>query len=162
MSAIRESLGGNMRNVPRVRITLSRILLTGAAAFLAVAAAAGTASASAIGAHPGFAAQARGYGLSSAQVSTLQREVNGFITQHGGKQVAINEVTFRGGSIVFPVPGQKYARPVTSAATARPATAIATCYNLNFCLYQNADFGGGIERFYYCGWQKAYKGYYGS
>jgi hypothetical protein len=51
---------------------------------------------------------------------------------------------------------------VTSAATARPATAIATCYNLNFCLYQNADFGGGIERFYYCGWQKAYQGYYGS
>jgi hypothetical protein len=162
MSAIRKSLSHKAQKVPRARLTLSRILLTVAAAFFAFTAAAGTASASATGAHPGFAAQARGYGLSGAQVSTLQHEVSRFIAQHGGKQVAINKVSFPGGSIVFPVPGQKYARPVTSAATARPAAAVETCYTKDFCIYQYPNFGGGIERFFYCPKQKAYKGYNGS
>jgi Peptidase inhibitor family I36 len=119
------------------------------------------ASASAASARPSFAAQARGYGLSSAQVSTLQREVNSYIAQHGGTQVAINEVAFTGGRTLFAVPGQKYSRPVTSAATARPSIT-SDCPPRYFCLYQKQNFGGHQQDFGQCKEEFNSDGYDGS
>lgn len=148
MSAIREIRSLRVRKVPRVQFTLSRTLVTAAAVFLALTAAMGTASASATGARPGFAAQARGHGLSSAQASTLQQEVNTYIAKHGGKQIAINEVAFKGGSTVFVVPGQKYAYPVTSA---RPDTGPGErCPYGAFCTFASANFTGSESEYYYC------------
>jgi hypothetical protein len=147
---------------PRSAWLASALALAATAAMLAMPGLA-QAAASATGARPSFAAQARGYGLSSTQVITLQREVNTYIARHGGKQAAINEVTFPGGSIVFEVPGQKYARPVTSAATARPAIA-ADCPYYHFCIYEGQDFTGPSYNFYYCkelpnksGWNGSWK-----
>jgi hypothetical protein len=131
---------------------LPRVLAAAAVPILALTVTAGTATAgtaSAAGARPSFAAQARGYGLSGAQVSILQREVNSYIAQHGGQQIAINEVAFAGGRTVFTVPGQKFSRPVTSAAAAGPAIA-ADCPHLYFCMYQYVDFGGRQQDFGQC------------
>ncbi|HEY3956620.1 MAG TPA: hypothetical protein VGM53_24890 [Streptosporangiaceae bacterium] len=145
MFAIRETLSSKVRKVPLVRFTLPRFLLTAATVFFALAVGVGTAAASTTN----FAARARGYGLSSSQVSTLQHEVKSFIARHGGKQTAINVVTFSRGRIVFAVPGQEYSRPVTSAATARPAIT-ADCPNGAFCTYQDPNFKGKQEDYYAC------------
>lgn len=124
-----------------MRLSLRAFAATAATALIAFAVAEGTASASTSGTQPNFAAQARGYGLSSTQAGELQQEVNAYITKHGGTQAAINEVKFTGGAIVFVVPGQKYARPVTSVATAVPATG-ETCPYLDFCPFENTNYEG--------------------
>lgn len=137
-----------VRKVPQVRFILSRTIATTAVVFLALTAAVGTASASVPSTQQSLAAQARGYGLSSAQISTLQQEVNTYIAQHGGKQIAINEVAFKGGSTVFAVPGQKYASPVTSAG---PATGPGeTCPVGAFCTFASANFEGSESAYYEC------------
>jgi len=123
-------------------------MATAAAVFLGLTVAAGAASASVPSAQQSFAAQARGYGLSSAQISTLQREVNTYIAKHGGKQIAINEVAFKGGSTVFAVPGQKYASPVTSAIPDTGPGEI--CPVGAFCTFASANFEGSESEYYEC------------
>jgi hypothetical protein len=123
-------------------------MATAAAVFLGLTVAAGAASASVPSTQQSFAAQARGYGLSSAQISTLQQEVNTYIAQHGGKQIAINEVAFKGGSTVFAVPGQKYASPVTSAIPDTGPGEI--CPVGAFCTFASANFEGSESEYYEC------------
>jgi len=150
MSAIRKILSLKVRKVPRVQVTLPGILATAAAVCLALTVATGTASASAVGAQPSFAAQARGSELSSAQAGRLQQEVNTYIAQHGGKQIAINEVAFRGGRIVFAMPGQKYAYPVTTARANIDTGPGEVCPVGAFCTFASANFEGSESEFYSC------------
>jgi hypothetical protein len=126
----------------------ARIVTAIAAAFLALTAV-GTASASAA-AKPSLTSQARDYGLSRTQISTLQQEVNAYITAHGGRQVAINEVASTGSSIVFAVPGQRFAYPVTSGDTASPAYTGELCPSKAFCTFQKANFEGNEAEYYEC------------
>lgn len=126
-----------------MRGSMRTFAVAAATALFALTVAAAAASASTGGIQPSFAAQARGYGLSGTQVRDLQQEVNAYITKHGGTQTAINEVKFAGGAIVFVVPGQKYARPVTSQAAAVPATGPGEpCPYLDFCPFEQPNYEG--------------------
>jgi hypothetical protein len=126
------------------------------------------ASASAGGAQPSFAAQARSAGLTGTQIAELQKEVNAYIRRYGGTQVAINQVAFNGGNITFVVPGQRYAKAVTSSGAAAPTAGrragaklngvavsatpdTASCPYLYFCAYKGTYFSGTKLEFYYCG-----------
>jgi hypothetical protein len=68
MSAIREILNHKVRKVSRVRLKLSRVLVTVAAVPLALTVATGIASTSAASAQPSFAAQARTVSAVSGQM----------------------------------------------------------------------------------------------
>lgn len=126
-----------------------RVILAVAAVFLTLAIG-GTASASTVAAKPSFTVQALSYGLSGAQVRTLEQEVNAYTAAHGGKQTAINEVTSTGDTVIFAVPGQKFAYPVTSAVTASPAHEGELCPSKAFCTFQKANFEGSESEYYEC------------
>jgi ribosomal protein S13 len=112
------------------------------AATMGLMAGVGTASASTVGAQPRFAAEARAAHLSSAQTAKLQDEVSSFIRKHGGTQVALNVVDFRGGNAEFVVPGEKYARDL--ATTVRPLTA-GTCALYYFCIFSGTDYNSFVS-----------------
>jgi hypothetical protein len=124
-----------------------------ATALVSAIAAAGMASASTSVVQSRFASQARAAHLSGAQVSQIQQEVNNFIHEHGGRQVALNVVNFPGGRIEFVVPGQKYARDL---ATQPQQTADASgCPYEYFCAYRGGFYSGSVEEgsqmnYYYC------------
>jgi hypothetical protein len=120
-----------MRKVIKVGVAVA------IAATMGLMAGVGTASAATAGIQPRFAAQAHAAGVSVAQADKLQQEVASFIHEHGGTQVALNVVDFRGGNAEFVVPGEKYARDL--ATTVRPLTA-GTCAAYYFCIFSGTDY----------------------
>ena len=100
----------------------------------------------------GFAARALSAGLTAAQVRALQLEVNVYTGRYGGRQVAINKVTFAGGSILLPVPGRN-ARVVANVSAGRTVERVdsTTCPLGAFCAWPNSDYGGARAAFFACG-----------
>jgi hypothetical protein len=128
------------------------LLGTTIAATAVVLTSAGAASALSGGVHAGFAAQARGAGLSGAQARLLQRRVSSFIARHGGTQAAINKVTLANGSMVFALPGEGPAGRARASATELAASSSwSTCPLGDFCTWNGTNYGGNAKReYYYC------------
>lgn len=124
--------------------------LLAAAAVMTLATTAAASAAPAAG--NGFTARARGAGLGAAQIRNLQREVNAFIGRYGGRQVAINKVTFTGGSILFAVPGRD-ARAVANASAGKQVetTSSTSCPLTAFCAWPSPNYSGSRAAFYACG-----------
>lgn len=133
-----------------MRKKMKAFLAAVAAVMAGLTVAAGTASASTGGAPAGFAAQARSAGLSGAQAGQLQQEVNGFVGRYGGTQAAINEVDFTGGSILFAIPGETYARDLTLTGSKGIVPDVGTCSYLYFCAFTGTGYSGTKISMYYC------------
>ncbi|MBV6700370.1 peptidase inhibitor family I36 protein [Kitasatospora aureofaciens] len=126
-----------MRTLRRTGLTLAATVV----GLSAVLAGAGTASATAAAPQSPFAAQGRGAGLSSTQITGLQKEVDAFIATSGGRQVALNRVQLSEGSaVVLTVPGESRARDLTGARAG--AFAPGNCGDKNFCAYKGANYTG--------------------
>ncbi|MCX4822644.1 hypothetical protein OG883_22640 [Streptomyces sp. NBC_01142] len=107
----------------------------------------GTASAAtADNGHQSFAAQAKQAGLTSTEAKQLQSKVDGYLATQGGKQVAANKIELAGkGEIVVSLPGERYARDLTSAAGTR-----AACPYENFCMWTGTGFTGTQYNLWQC------------
>ncbi len=126
-----------MRLCTHITVAAGAALL-GAAVITAPAVASGTQNGTA-----SFRAEAVRDGLSSQQISGLQKQVDSFVAKSGGTQIAANKVALKGGSVTFTVPGEKYARDLNSGLNGNdPATAAASCAYYNFCGYKGANFSG--------------------
>jgi hypothetical protein len=112
----------------------------------------GTALASTNRSVPSFAGQARSAGLTASQTWELQREVNSYLRKFGGTQVAINQVDFPGGNIVFAVPGERFAHEVTGSPSASGLHRRdgENCPYLDFCAFQGTDYSGNAVDLYQC------------
>jgi len=94
-----------------------------------------------------FAAQARAAGLSTAQIRQLQREVDTYVAQTGGRQVSANKVAFAGGDVTVAIPGQRYAYDLAKG----PAPAAwPTCYYGDLCAYSGTSGTGTKKTYYIC------------
>lgn len=125
-----------------------RAIVVLAAAGAVCTVAVGTASASQSDAGS-FAARASSAGLTTGQIKVLQNEVDAFIAEDGGTQVAINKVDFTGGSILFVVPGQTYAQEVGAGPSA--VTTGETCPYQYFCAYHGTNYTGTAIELTQCG-----------
>ncbi|MEV6674294.1 peptidase inhibitor family I36 protein [Streptomyces sp. NPDC051162] len=88
-----------------------------------------------------YAAQAEHAGLTGAQSVALQKDVDRYVAQTGGKQVSANRIDVPGGFVLVAVPGEKYARDLRT--TTRPKSA-ADCDYLNFCGWPQANYEGTV------------------
>jgi hypothetical protein len=125
---------------------------------------AGIASASTGGGQSSFAARARSAGLTSTQVGTLQQQVNTFIGRYGGTRLAINKVAFKGGSILFAVPGHNALDVANTSAGRMVETAdSSTCPLGYYCEWSQTGYTGTRAEFYYCQiYSNPFAGYTGS
>ena len=127
-----------MRN-SRLRKTLIAVAAgavmaaTGSAS--AYASATGSASASAAAT---LAGRALAEGVSSAQISATQQKVTAFIGSNGGRQVALNEVAFPGGTIVFAIPGV----PAKATTAGTVVQYDSSCSYYHFCGWQYDNYVG--------------------
>ncbi|MFG3494156.1 hypothetical protein [Streptomyces sp. NPDC047928] len=83
-----------------------------------------------------FAAQAKAAGLTAAEAAELQSTVDGYVAREGGTQVAANKVAVPGkGEITVALPGERYARDLTTGAR-------ASCPYENFCMFTGTYYSG--------------------
>jgi hypothetical protein len=138
-------------NRERSRSALSdRIAATLAIVALVVASMvglAGTASAASGATPSAYAAQAEASGLTGSQATQLQKKVDGYLAASGGTQVSANKVAVPGGDYLLVVPGERYARDLTT--TSRPLAAAACPYGY-FCMYHGQNYTGGQLNLYHC------------
>ncbi|RLU79718.1 hypothetical protein CTZ27_36420 [Streptomyces griseocarneus] len=123
-------------------------LVAGAGALVTPA----TTASAAPGTHSAFAAQSRQAGLTEAQSTALQRQVDATIAESGGRQVAANIVDLGHGlSIRLVVPGEKSVRDL--ATTHGPVTGLKShvCPKGDFCAYTAVDYNGKEQRMGPCG-----------
>ncbi|MGW8329884.1 peptidase inhibitor family I36 protein [Streptomyces sp. NPDC055897] len=132
-----------------------------AAAFVASAAAVTTLGltgpASASAEHSAFEAQSLRAGLSQAQSTQLQHQVDEAIAESGGHQVAANMVDLGGGSTLrLPVPGEASVRDLatTHGSVTSRAAAAHVCPPKDFCAYTGVNYTGKEQRFGECTNQK--------
>lgn len=110
----------------------------------------GPASAGTAQADTAFGAQARAAGLTQVQADALQTEVESNLARLGGRQVSANEIRLaEGATLLIPVPGEKYARDLTSPAGTRTAAAWECDYGW-FCMYRGENGTGERLALYYC------------
>ncbi|MEV7395361.1 hypothetical protein [Streptomyces sp. NPDC091215] len=103
----------------RKKLVEAALALAGAAAL--TGASVGTASAAPSG-QLTFHQQTKAAGLSDAQASALQAEVNRDLAVMGGTQVAPNRIDLNGkGTVFVAVPGETHPRDLSSASGIRPA-----------------------------------------
>ncbi len=132
---------------------LSR-LFTATAAFVALAAAPAMA-------HDGRAAatdaqlwaQVQANDLSPRQARYLQARVDRVIARTDGTQVAINQVVWDGGDTLVPLPGERRARELGTAARGFGSAARAPsddCKYFQFCTYHTRDWHGIENRMESC------------
>lgn len=95
-----------------------------------------------------FQAQARANGLSPEQAQSLQAKVDRVIARTGGTQVAINQVNWKGGDTLIPLPGEARARELG----ATPAGTVYGCDYYQFCTYAGEDYTGMVDRMSSCTW----------
>ncbi|MDV9168583.1 hypothetical protein R6V09_00290 [Streptomyces sp. W16] len=133
----------------RSRLTKVRAMFAVAVATLALTFSAGVASAGAEGATSPYASQAKQAGLTASQTSALQNEVDRYLTQTGGKQVAANVIDLGGKNLMFvAVPGEAHPRDMTKGALADPcASPVDYGY---FCAYSGINFTGSSIPMYSC------------
>jgi murein DD-endopeptidase MepM/ murein hydrolase activator NlpD len=97
-----------------------------------------------------FAGQARAGGLTTAQANGLQAEVNSYLAQLGGKQIAANAIDLDGtGIAVVPVPGELKVRNLAGSAAVSPE-ATGTCFVGDFCAWQLFNQNGGFLAKFKC------------
>jgi len=91
-----------------------------------------------------FAQDALSAGLSRAQVSELQGQIDRDLASLGGVQVAANKITtVDGATVLYPLPGEKYAHALGDGRDGNDiATAAASCPYYNFCGYKGANYTG--------------------
>jgi hypothetical protein len=120
-----------------------------AVATLALTFSAGAASAGAEGATSPYASQAKQAGLTASQTSALQNEVDRYLTQTGGKQVAANVIDLGGKNLMFvALPGETHPRDMTKGALADPC-ALPVAYGY-FCAYSGTNWHGTSIPMYKC------------
>jgi hypothetical protein len=131
-------------------------LLAAGAALVALFAVLASQPSAALAATPhgaaGFAARARSAGLSPAQIRSTQHQVQAFIKSYGGRQVALNLVDFRGGNMLFVVPGRD-ARAVANASAGKMIEHVvsSTCPVTAFCAWEQENYAGTRASFFSCG-----------
>jgi hypothetical protein len=83
-------------------------------------------------------------GLTSAQTQILQAQVNYYLHELGGTQIAANEIRLQGGAdLLLVLPGQKYAHYLTGTAGPVPDASVP-CPNKYFCAYDGQDYEGSM------------------
>jgi hypothetical protein len=111
---------------------------------------AGTAQAQTPDAAATFAAQARAGGLTTAQAAELRAEVDSYLAELGGRQVAANAIDLNGtGMLVVPVPGEQKVRDLAGSAVTRPEID-GTCSLGDFCVWQLDGGHGGLLAKFVC------------
>ena len=120
-----------------------------AVATLALSFSAGVASAGAEGATSPYASQAKQAGLTASQTSALQNEVDRYLAQMGGKQVAANVIDLGGKNLMFvAVPGEAHPRDMTKGALVDHCwPGVDSGY---FCAYGGLNFTGTSIPMYNC------------
>jgi hypothetical protein len=91
-------------------------------------------------------AQATDEGLSARQSARLQTRVDRQVARTGGVQVAINQVNWPGGETLVPLPGERRAHELGTAARGTKHG----CLYLRFCTYSDSDFTGLVEQYLQC------------
>jgi hypothetical protein len=125
---------------------LSR-LFTATAALVAIAAAPAMAhDAGPAATDARLRAQIEANDLSARQAQALQTRVDRVIARTGGRQVAINQVVWDGGDTLVPLPGERRARELGTAARA-PSD---HCKYYQFCTYYYRNFTGIQSRMQSC------------
>ena len=121
-----------------------------AVATLALSFSAGVASAGAEGATSPYASQARQSGLTASQTSALQNEVDRYLAQMGGKQVAANVIDLGGKNLMFvALPGEAHPRDMTKGALVDHCNAPGVDYRY-FCAFSGTDLTGTSIPMYSC------------
>ncbi|MEO9240185.1 MAG: hypothetical protein ABI418_19080 [Jatrophihabitantaceae bacterium] len=95
-----------------------------------------------------FGAQASAAGMTGQQAQQLQRLVNGYVSQTGGKQVSANRVNFAGGYVLVASPGQRYAGDLASNKVT--PYAYSSCGSGDFCAYSGPNGTGALKAYYIC------------
>lgn len=136
----------------------ARKKLVGAALALAGAAVltgASVGTASAASGQLTFHQQAKAAGLSDAQASALQAEVNRDLAVMGGTQVAPNRIDLNGrGTVFVAVPGEAHPRDLSSASGIRPAYDPCAGGGADYhhmCAYSGTNYTGSEIDMYSCG-----------
>ncbi|MBK6013574.1 hypothetical protein [Streptomyces sp. MBT53] len=120
-----------------------------AVAALALTFSTGVASAGAEGATSPYASQARQSGLTASQTSALQHEVDRYLAQMGGRQVAANVIDLGGKNLMFvAVPGEAHPRDMTKGALVNVCDGVIP-YGY-FCAYKGTGFTGTSIPMYSC------------
>ncbi|WP_329554792.1 hypothetical protein [Streptomyces sp. NBC_00696] len=133
----------------RSRLTKVRAMFAVAVATLALSFSAGVASAGAEGATSPYASQARQSGLTASQTSALQHEVDRYLAQMGGKQVAANVIDLGGKNLMFvALPGEAHPRDMTKGALDNVCDDVVP-YGY-FCAFSGTDFNGTSIPMYSC------------
>ena len=103
--------------------------------------------------HPDFSAQARNAGLTAAEATTLQTEVNGYLARTGGTQISANQILLANGSgeVTVPLPGRHYAADLVAPTAATPAISDGLCDYRNFCVFSDTAYQGTRWEWFYCG-----------
>ncbi|MEO3811080.1 hypothetical protein ABGB17_18950 [Sphaerisporangium sp. B11E5] len=95
---------------------------------------------------PDFRADARAAGLSATEAENLQKRVDKYLTEHGGKQVAANKIEYEtGGHLLLSLPGERFAREL-----GEPVAVAGTCGYGDFCAWSGPNFTGDKRSEYYC------------
>ncbi|MFE9768188.1 hypothetical protein ACFYPC_27335 [Streptomyces sp. NPDC005808] len=121
-----------------------------AVAVLALAFSAGTASASTADATSPYASQAKQAGLTTSQTAALQKEVNRYLAQTGGKQVAANVIDLGGKSLMsVALPGEAHPRDMTDGVLVNVCDDSWADYGW-FCAWSGTSFTGSSIAMYGC------------
>ncbi|RCV53378.1 hypothetical protein [Marinitenerispora sediminis] len=114
----------------------------------------GAAHAAAPAAQP-FAWQAEAADLTRAQATALQSEVDTYLAELGGTQVALNQIDLDGaGAVLVALPGEAQPRDFTSEggrAAAADRCLNAAWYTGYFCAYQGTHYTGTRIDMWDCG-----------
>jgi len=121
-----------------------------AVAILALAFSASTASASTADSTSLYASQAKQAGLTTSQAAKLQKEVDRYLAQTGGKQVAANVIDLGHKSLMFvALPGEAHPRDMTNGVLYDPCSLGYADYQY-FCAYSDIGFEGSSIPMYKC------------
>jgi hypothetical protein len=96
-----------------------------------------------------FAEQAAKAGYTGAQTAVLQAQVDDVVTETGGRQVALNQVAWKGGVTTLVLPGETRARRLDQSPAQVEAWPYGCSY-LYFCTYANRDYSGAQTFLYNC------------
>jgi hypothetical protein len=96
-----------------------------------------------------FTQQAKELGLNGAQQQRLQSQVDREVRSTDGRQIAINEVHWRGGNTVFVLPGETRARHLADGVSALQGT-VYRCPPKYFCNYRYSYWEGTMHELYRC------------
>ncbi|WP_405058723.1 hypothetical protein OG474_39165 [Kribbella sp. NBC_01505] len=97
---------------------------------------------------PSFTGQAVAAGLTSAQATWLQSEVDRTMARTGGTQIAPNRIQLEGAVVNIALPGEQQPRTFGTAAAACSNSTAPYGY---FCAYKNVNYTGSYIAMYRCG-----------